>query len=414
MARFAESFIQGLMSPSYQQGLFTAAQGAGSFSRRQQEAEQFKQLTSGAAAGSSVVSRVNQLQQLSIQAARRGDTANARAYEAAANQLQTNLKTQGQQSISAIQQQLMTETDPTRMKELEDAMVSVARQTQQTDPSAFIGVADKVLDQRTQRENEQIRQNNLLFSQREAAIAQAYFGVSNEDKEQFVKNAEKAGFGKIVTQLENDRLRHEQYLEDRERSKADAKAPLNIPAMEKRIESLPANQQAAFKERLDEIKKLEPNFEEGGTWGTGERERAWRQLDSLDRALFSANASIISTTNSRIKTLDTRLNAINKDLNKPATNQEAKLYLTEAVSQVSKERGTLADFLLTDVESADPRVKQRAIELATEAKNVLLMQEKEVIETELTELQKTFEPSSPTKETTQEPNEEDPLGIKVK
>jgi len=413
MASFANSFIQGLINPTYQQGLFTAAQGAGSFSRRQQEAEQFKQLTSGAAVGSSTTSRINQLQQLALEAARRGDTTNARAYETAANQLQTNLKTQGQQSISAIQQQLMTETDPTRMKELENAMVSVARQTQQSDPSVFIGAADKVLDQRTQRENEQIRQNNLLFSQRESAIAQAYFSVSNEDKAQFIENAEKAGFGKILTQLETDRLRHEQYVEDRERSKADAKAPLNIPAMEKRIASLPANQQAAFKERLDGIKKLEPNFEEGGTWGTGERERAWRQLDSLDRALFSANASIISTTNSRVKTLDTRLNAINKDLNKPATNQEAKLYLTEAVSQVSKERGIILDFILTDVESADDRVKQRAIELATEAKNALLLQEKEVIETELAELQKTFEPATPTKKENQENSEEDPLGMRT-
>ena len=47
MSRFAESFIQGLMNPTYQQGLFTAAQGAGSFPRKQREAEQFKQVTSG-------------------------------------------------------------------------------------------------------------------------------------------------------------------------------------------------------------------------------------------------------------------------------------------------------------------------------------------------------------------------------
>ena len=76
MSRFAESFIQGLMNPTYQQGLFTAAQGAGSFSRRQQEAEQFKQLTSGigGTAGSSAMSRINQLQQLAMEAANRGDT----------------------------------------------------------------------------------------------------------------------------------------------------------------------------------------------------------------------------------------------------------------------------------------------------------------------------------------------------
>ncbi len=42
MAKYAESFIQGLMNPTYQQGLFTAAQSAGSFPRRQREADEKK------------------------------------------------------------------------------------------------------------------------------------------------------------------------------------------------------------------------------------------------------------------------------------------------------------------------------------------------------------------------------------
>lgn len=51
MARFAESFIQGLMNPTYQQGLFTAAQGAGSFPRRQREAEEKQRQDKGQMGG---------------------------------------------------------------------------------------------------------------------------------------------------------------------------------------------------------------------------------------------------------------------------------------------------------------------------------------------------------------------------
>ena len=133
-------------------------------------------------------------------------------------------------------------------------MVSVARQTQQTDPSAFIGAANQVADQRTKRENEQLRQNNLIFSQREAAIAQAYFGVSNEDKEKFVENVKQSGFGEIITQLEGDRLKYEDYLEKREKAKADARASLNIPSIEERINNLPDNLQQDFKVRLELFK----------------------------------------------------------------------------------------------------------------------------------------------------------------
>ena len=51
MARFGESFIQGLINPTYQQGLFTAAQGAGSFPRRQREAEEKQRQDKGRMGG---------------------------------------------------------------------------------------------------------------------------------------------------------------------------------------------------------------------------------------------------------------------------------------------------------------------------------------------------------------------------
>ena len=145
MARFGESFIQGLMNPTYQQGLFTAAQGAGSFSRRQQEAEQFKQLTSGigGTAGSSAMSRINQLQQLAMEAARRGDTAKSSAYTAAAKQLQTTIRTQGANDIAGLMQQMQTSVDPVFIKETQQQIMNLATSTMQSDPTKFVGLGGK-------------------------------------------------------------------------------------------------------------------------------------------------------------------------------------------------------------------------------------------------------------------------------
>tara|TARA_R100001460_G_scaffold69641_2_gene110262 strand:- start:1638 stop:2846 length:1209 start_codon:yes stop_codon:yes gene_type:complete len=402
MARFSQTFLQGLLQPTYQQGLFEAARNVGQTpgmmamqERRETTQAQVQQLLQTNANNPTELARLEQQYRL------QGKTDIADMFAKASVTAKSTLKQEGMNSISAIQQQLMQETDPAKMQLLEDAIVDVARRTGQSDPSSFVGSANKVLDARTRRENE-------LFTQQEQAIAKAYYAVSDEDKDQFIKNAENGGFGKIITQLEVERLRHENYVEDSNRRKTDARSPLNIPAMEKRIKDLPKNQQAQFEERLDEIRKLEPNFDNGETWGTGERERAWRQLDSLDRALFNANATIISTANSRIKTLDTRLNTINKELEKPASNQEAKLYVTQAVSEISEERGSVENFLRTDVPSSDDRVKQRAIELATAKKNEALTQEKANIEAELVELQKTFEPVTEEEET----KSEDPLGIR--
>lgn len=402
MAKFGERFLASVANPTYGKGLFASAYGLGAAPRLRKEQEEAEKLLQ------SNVNNPIELAKLEQQYRLRGKTDLADIFAKASISAKGLLQQQGRDSISVIQQQLMAENDPVRMQQLEDAMVAVARQTGQADPSSLVGTALNIQDSRQRREDARIQRENQLFSRREATIAQAYYGVSNEDKNKFIENAEKAGFGKIVKQLEVERLRHESYVEDSERRKIDARSPLNIPDMEKRIKDLPENQQEQFKERLDQIKKLEPNFSKGETWGTGERERAWRQLDSLDRALFSANATIISTTNSRIKTLDSRLNTINKELEKPASNQEAKLYVTEAVSQISKERGDFVDFVMTDVDSSDDRVKQRAIELATAKKNEALTQEKITIEAELVELQKTFEPAAEEEET----KSEDPLGIR--
>tara|TARA_Y100000004_G_C8927146_1_gene418129 strand:- start:426 stop:1448 length:1023 start_codon:yes stop_codon:yes gene_type:complete len=65
MASFANQFIQGLMNPTYQQGLFTAAQAAGSFPRRQKEAEEKEKKEKGILSGNLAVQQAAQQGQLS-------------------------------------------------------------------------------------------------------------------------------------------------------------------------------------------------------------------------------------------------------------------------------------------------------------------------------------------------------------
>lgn len=218
MARFAESFIQGLMNPTYQQGLFTAAQGAGSFPRRQREAEQFKQLTSGAsvAGGSSAMSRINQLQQLAMQAARQGDTAKASAYTAAAKQLQTTIKTQGANDIANLMQQIQTSVDPVFIKETQRQIMELATSTMQSDPTKFVGLGgkriqevDTLLETVSERRIESVA--NALAASRDVTDIVAYVDQlpSIEDNPQGFTQREKNALVREATGLRQVRDDHQ-------------------------------------------------------------------------------------------------------------------------------------------------------------------------------------------------------------
>ena len=307
------------------------------------------------------------------------------------------LQQQGMNSISAIRQQLMQETDPDKMQLLEDAMVDVARRTGQEDPSALIGTSNKIQDARTIR---QIK----LDERREKAVADAYYAVSSEAKEEFIKNAEQSGYADIIRLLETDRLKHEDYLEKREKARSDARAPLDIPSIEERIADLPENLQQDFKARLEEIKESQPDFENGGTWMGNERERAWRKLDSLSRDIGSAKGDILSRANSRAKSIQLELKSINNDLESPASSQESKLFIPTAKDLINAE----VDPIIGEIKATDPRVVKRAIELATQDKVDRLTKRKKLLEQELAEVQEVFKPSKDS----EKDSDTDPLGIR--
>ena len=132
MAKFGQSFIQSLTQPGY--GLFelgsTLGQAPAIAAEKRERAgmlEQIKDMTPLETADFMVGRAKTPAEMMAAKTAR--DAA---------------LKTSGVQSIDIMQQQLLTETDPVRMQELENAMVAVGKQTG-NDVSKYSGLAGKTL-----------------------------------------------------------------------------------------------------------------------------------------------------------------------------------------------------------------------------------------------------------------------------
>ena len=132
MAKFGQSFIQSLTQPGY--GLFelgtTLGQAPAMAAEKRKRAgmlEDIKDMTPLETADYAVGKAETPDQLIAAKTARNAA-----------------LKTSGVQSIDIMQQQLLTETDPVRMQELEDAIVAVGKQTG-NDVSKYSGLAGKTL-----------------------------------------------------------------------------------------------------------------------------------------------------------------------------------------------------------------------------------------------------------------------------
>jgi hypothetical protein len=150
MAKFGQGFIQSLTQPGYSQGLFelgTALGQAPAVAAEKRERE-------------SMLAQIKDMTPLETADFMVGKAKTPAQMMAAKTARDSALKTSGVQSIDVMQQQLLTETDPVRMQELENAMVAVGKQTG-NDVSKYSGIAGKTLAARdaaaweqTQRDNE--------------------------------------------------------------------------------------------------------------------------------------------------------------------------------------------------------------------------------------------------------------------
>jgi hypothetical protein len=134
MAKFSQTFLQGLLQPSYQEGLFTAARGIGQAPQmralQQQQQEQRQQL---AGIDTNSPEGLLQLAQFYRQ---QGDIPNAVKYEEAARKLQAQVTAQTQ--LSAFQEQVAKAAEAAGLKE----QAATARAT--TDMDELRGISKDV------------------------------------------------------------------------------------------------------------------------------------------------------------------------------------------------------------------------------------------------------------------------------
>jgi len=215
MASFANSFLQGLINPTYQQGLFTAAQGAGSFSRRQQEKEDLARMKtmSPVEQADFMVSRAKTPEQLQAATALKTTAVRGAGQESLALLQQRMVDAQRRMSeFSAVGNVSQTEAIKAEMQQLEDAMVSVARQTGQANMAQFMGEADRREASVRQAEYDAIEKQATVLGNKvklgKASLQQYAYG-SDEYKNQ-VKLLQRQGLQQSVDLAEKEHLQLEE------------------------------------------------------------------------------------------------------------------------------------------------------------------------------------------------------------
>ena len=141
MARFSQTFLQGLLQPTYQQGLFEAARNVGQTpgimglekKRKEQQAE-LQQLMTGDP--SQIGQRVQQLRQMAVKAT---SSTQRQRYTAAADALEKSARTRGLQAITGKLGEMENALSDERIDTLQQEINDLAISSMQPDPTKFVG-----------------------------------------------------------------------------------------------------------------------------------------------------------------------------------------------------------------------------------------------------------------------------------
>ena len=215
MAKFSQTFLQGLLQPSYQQGLFEAARGIGmtpglmALNRQQKEdAERMKRMTPVEQADYMLSKATTPDQIVAAQTAKRTAVQGAGQESLAALQQRMADAQRRMAEFSALGNESRVEAIKAEMESLEDAMVAVSRQTGQTNMTQFIGEADRQEAAVRQAEYDAINNQATVLGNRlklaKASLEQYTYG-SDEYKAQ-AKKLEAQGLQRAVDMAEQEHL----------------------------------------------------------------------------------------------------------------------------------------------------------------------------------------------------------------
>ncbi len=350
MAKFSQAFLQSMLQPSYQEGLFTAARGIGQapgLRRQQQQQQEEMQKIRGMGA----------VERAEFMASRAKTPEELMQAEAAKT---TAVKQGSLTSLRGLEVARQAAGTAKEKEKIEQIMARVAVQAG-VDPSTIIGRTQAEQDTELSRELAQGRLKDQQRQEQEAAISQAYYNVPEGSLEKFEENAAKSGFGNVIDELKEDKARDDLFQLEFKNAKTKAeenaamkKAPLPVTSLRDRITKANIDPQLKeqFLSELDDIKQ--PDFNAKETWNPGERKQSMDSLESLNKAV-RAEVSREVTRKNAIRADIRRLEA---QLTKPPT----KAQIDEQLDQAKEDVVTTGFF--GEVKDDPVVVKQRATELA--------------------------------------------------
>ena len=220
MAKFSQAFLQGLMQPTYQKGLFEAARNVGQApgvmgleKRQQDRQEKERAQLAGIMTGdpSQVGQRVQQLRQLAVQAR---STEQRQRYTLAADALEKSARTKGIQDISVLMGELNRAVDPRRIDQLQQQISDLSVSSMQSDPTKFVGLGserkEKVME--IMEDQSAKRVDNLAGAiARSSVDIPAYIDSLpsvEDDPQRGVTEAERSSLLEVSTDLRNIRDDH--------------------------------------------------------------------------------------------------------------------------------------------------------------------------------------------------------------
>lgn len=360
MAKFSQAFLQGLLQPSYQEGLFTAARQAAQLPAQLQQQKIQSNLQSG----------LFQLEQKAMagtltpeeyQKAVRSYTTLMQQNPAQANEIRKSLARVGAfvreqdkatKKVSAINDLSAIETeytklfsDPSINTAQRDAKATAlrtrAKAIQEANPTvdfssfsnwdsramnAGMAIANRVKDQEAEAEQQQVN----------ASLQ----GMTPEEREEFVKTYTGSESEYMLRRV-NSLNTYDESVRRRASEAATRKQSLDddIKNLSSQIDFLPERLQESLRKELAAVKRMQDtNYKESGWISSALQNQANKKLNDVERRIINHSDRVADADRRSIREADIKIAALESQLDNPVIDQKILDRYAESAAQQAGER----------------------------------------------------------------------------
>lgn len=345
MAKFSEALLQGLMRPAFGEQLAQAGKNIGMtpglLATERQRKEEAAKIN---AMGPVDLAKYNE--QI---AERSGDPTKVLQARQVTKGITEQRTQDSLTQLNLARQKAVQENDKSKADSIEETMEKVAANAG-LDPSKITGSNAKEF--------------SAIDNQRKEAFRKAYYSVKPQNLEQFVKAAKDAGYGGAILDLEDDRIQRDENQRKLSEGNIERTKPLPVTGVESRLVGLPTDLQEDLKQRLTDIKNLEPSFEAGETWTSGGRQDAQRQLTAIENVITDYKINVLGRLQSSRATLKSSINSAKKALDKLVVPEVSSVDVSAEIPNALESLNSGIYGFINRLDSKDARVKEEAIRLA--------------------------------------------------